>query len=171
MIRNGYSRIQDFAKFNTGINDNLLNCSKLISHNDLPPILSNDNTYKKAHSTIISFISKVTNTWSYDRNVLCDLKRAVPFPNTVIQDYFNYRLKGCSKYYIPLLKSYIDEYDIRFPPALQNAVDAYFLDENDLHWDSGIKSVIKSVSSPKAIDTGFKIFLRQNWTPSNNHAG
>ena len=102
---------------------------------------------------------------SYDRNVLNDLKRAVPFPNTVIQDYFNYRLKGCSKYYIPLLKRYIDDHNIRFPPALQNAVDAYFMDENDIHWDSGIKSVIKSVSSPKAIDTGFKIFLRQNWTP------
>ena len=40
MIRHGYSRIQDFAKFNTGINENLLNCTKLILHNDLPQTLT-----------------------------------------------------------------------------------------------------------------------------------
>ena len=39
MIRNGYSRIQDFAKYNNGINDNLLNCTKLITYNDLPATL------------------------------------------------------------------------------------------------------------------------------------
>ena len=42
------------------------------------------------------------------------------------------------------------------------------MNEEEITWPNAINSVIKAVSSPKAIDLGFKIFGRQNWTPLKN---
>ena len=42
------------------------------------------------------------------------------------------------------------------------------MNEEDITWPMAIDSVLKAVSSPRAIDLGFKIFCRQNWTPRKN---
>ena len=48
---------------------------------------------------------------------------------------------------------------------MQTAMDTYYFETTDPLWKSAIRNTVKSVSSPGAIDLGFKIFCRQNWTP------
>ena len=97
-----------------------------------------------------------------------DITCAIPISETTIEEHFNPKSKGCSRFYKPMLKDHIKKYNIQFPPAVQKAIDAYSMNEEDILWSPAINSVIKAVSSPKAIDLAFKIFCRQNWTPLKN---
>ena len=165
IIREGYSRIQDFAKPNDTIDHNLLNCTKMITSDLLPPYLNGDHNIKRSHAIITAFISHINRSKVDSFAISRDIKCAVPIKDSLIQEYFNHNRKGCSTYYKLQLKNYIDDNNINFPPALQTAADTYFLDEGALRWSPALRSVIKAVSSPAAIDLSFKIFLRQNWTP------
>ena len=86
----------------------------------------------------------------------------------MIEENFNPKSIGCARFYKPLLKDHIEKYNKQFPPAIQKAVHAYTMNEEEIAWTPAIDSVIKAVSSPTAIDLGFKIFCRQNWTPLKN---
>ena len=110
---------------------------------------------------VISYISGITNSYRCSTDTYRDLSCAIPIKETVIEDNFKTKSKGCARFYKPLLRDHIQKNGIQFPPAVQKAIDAYTMNEEHIAWHTAIDSVMKAVSSPK-------IFCRQNWTPLKN---
>ena len=164
-IRKKYSRIQDFVRDQDGP---YRDCTKLQTSGDLPTTIRDNRELISTYRTIIAYISRITNSYKTNTDMYRDITCAIPITETTIEEHFNPKSKGCSRFYKPMLKDHIKKYNIQFPPAVQKAIDAYSMNEEDILWSPAINSVIKAVSSPKAIDLAFKIFCRQNWTPLKN---
>ena len=164
-IREKHSRIQDFVKDRNGP---IRDCTKLATSEDLPNRIRENGELIRTYRTIIAYVSKITNSYRTDIDMYRDISCAIPIKETIIEEYFNPKSKGCARFYKPLLNDHIQNYNIQFPPAIQKAVDAYSMNEEEITWPNAINTVIKAVSSPKAIDLSFKIFCRQNWTPLKN---
>ena len=162
MIRSRYSRIIDLSK-PCLFSKSFVDCTNLIPVQDLniPQMLSPPG--RAAYQFVTNAITVITESTCYNRELFRNLHYVVVRPLSLTQTEFQYRSKGCSKFYYIQAKEY--SRDFIDPPGRTSANLAYGMDINEQRWSNAISKTLKAVTSPSSIDLSYKIFLRQNWTP------
>ena len=125
----------------------------------------NNPSGSQAYNLLLDAITDAISTTTSDYNLFKSYQFAVFRPLTLAQEAFRYRSKGCSKFYLSQINSYICSNHITEPPGRNSAQSAYNITIPKQAWSSAIKKTMRAVVSPSSIDLSYKIFLRQNWTP------